>query len=325
MWKYILKRVLWMIPVLLGVSVFIFTLLYFVPGDPANIILGSQATAEAKMELREQMGLNEPYIVQLGSFLKSTFLEFDFGESYISRQSVSGELAIRLPYTLKVCWTGLLIALILGVPLGVLAATNQNTWKDNIAMLISIVAVSMPSFWFALMMIYYFAMKLGWLPVQGVDTWRGYIIPCICSALGTMAAFTRQTRSSMLEVIRQDYITTARAKGQTEKKIIFGHALRNSMLPIVTSLGGMMAGTIGFGVVIESIFSIPGLGNYLLTGINNRDYPVVRGCVLVFAFIFALMSLVVDLVYGVVDPRLKSTFASGKKKKKQKKTAGEEA
>lgn len=322
MLRYIIKRVVWMIPVLLGVSIFIFTLLYFVPGDPANIILGAQATEEAKEELREEMGLNEPYVVQLGSFLKKTFIDFDFGESYISRQSVGTELSQRLPYTLRVCWIGLLIAVLIGVPLGIWAAVNQNTWKDNLSMFISIVAVSMPCFWFALLMVYMFAMKLGWLPVQGVASWKGYIIPCLCSALGTMAAFTRQMRSSMLETIRQDYITTARAKGQTERKIIFSHALRNSMLPIVTSLGGMMAGTIGFGVVVESIFSIPGLGNYLLTGINNRDYPVVRGSVLILAIVFSVMSLVVDIVYGIVDPRLKTAMAKKKRKKKAKMLKG---
>lgn len=318
--RYILKRILWMIPVLLGVSIFIFTLLYFVPGDPADIILGAQATATAKAELRTQMGLDEPYVLQLGCFLKNTFLRFDLGTSYISKQSVSAEILSRLSYSLRIAWPGLLLALILGVVLGVVAATNQNKWKDNIAMFISIIAVSMPSFWFALIMIQFFSLKLGWLPVQGISSWRGYVIPCICAMMGSMATFTRQTRSSMLEVIRQDYITTAQAKGQTEKRIIISHCLRNAMLPVITSLGGAMAGVICAGVVLENIFSIPGIGAYLINGINNRDYPVVRGCVLILAIIFAMMSLIVDIMYGVLDPRLKTIYQVKRKKKRKTNT-----
>lgn len=318
MGRYIVKRLLWMIPVILGVSILIFTLLYFVPGDPASIILGTNASAEAKIQMRHELGLDQPFMVQLGAFLRDTFLRFDFGSSYVSKQPVLKEILTRLPYTLKVCWIGLAIALVLGVPLGVVAATNKNTWKDNLSMFVSILFISMPNFWFALSLISLFAIQLGWLPVQGVNSMAGYIIPIICTTIGTMAQFTRMTRSSMLEVLHQDYITTAKAKGQTGRNIIWRHAFRNAMLPIVTALGGLMAGSIGFGVVVEQIFSIPGIGAYLLIGINMRDYPVIRGCVLMFAIIFSLMSLITDLVYGVVDPRMKTVIAKKKKKKPQK-------
>lgn len=318
--KYIIKRLLWLIPVVLGVALLIFTLLYFVPGDPATTILGSTATEAQKEALRESMGLNDPYIIQLGRFFKDTFLHFDFGQSYFSKQAVSSEILMRLPYTLIICYVGIVIAVILGIPLGVFASVNQNTWKDNLAMLIAMVGVSMPGFWFSLIMIMFFAMKLGWVPVSGVTTFKGWILPCVASSFSGLSMISRQMRSSMVEMIRQDYITTARAKGQTEFKVIMGHAFRNALIPVITTVGGMMAGTLGGTVVIENIFSIPGIGSYLISGISNRDYPVVRGTVIVLAVVFALMSLLVDLVYGAVDPRMRIVTA----KKKKKKTASAE-
>lgn len=314
--RYIVKRILWLIPILLGVSILIFTLMYLVPGDPVDIILGANATDEAREALRESMGLNQSYIVQLGQFLKNTFLHLDLGNSYLSQRPVLSEIMVRLPYTLKIVWVGLAVALVIGVPLGIMAATHQNTIGDYLPTGISVIGVSMPCFWFAMVMISVFSMKLKWFPVQGVDSWKSYVIPVISSAIGNLAVFTRLARSNMLEQIRQDYITTARAKGQKEGKIIYGHALRNALLPIITQLGNAMAGQIGFAIVLENLFSIPGIGQYLYTSIMNRDYPAVRGSVLVMAVIFTLMSLAVDLVYTVVDPRMKSAFVSKKKRKK---------
>ena len=318
--EYIIKRLLWMIPVLLGVSVLIFTILFFTPGDPASIILGGRASQAEKEALTEQMGLNDPYIVQLGSFLENTFLKFDFGTSFITKQSVAKEILNRLPYTLLICYVGIFVGVFFGMLLGIIAALNQNTWKDNAAMVVSMVGVSMPNFWFALIMVMLFSMKFGWLPVTGVTNWKGFVIPCLSIAVGSLSMISRLTRSCMLEVIRQDYITTAKAKGQIPYMILIKHALRNAVLPIITMVGGLMAGSLGGTVVVETIFSIPGLGSYLITGISNRDYPTIQGSVIILAFVFALMSLIVDLLYTAVNPKLRNSFVMHINKKTKERT-----
>lgn len=314
MLKYIGKRLLFAIPVILCVAIMIFTLLYFVPGDPAAIILGAMSTQEERQALDESMGLHDPYTVQLGRFLKDTFIHLDLGDSYISKSPVMIEIINRIPYTLKLCYIGILIAVLVGIPLGVIAAVYHNSWLDNLAMLGVIFGVSMPNFWFALVMILWFSLGLKILPVTGVSSWTGYIIPCISVAIGSMSMFARQMRSSMLEALREDYITTARAKGQREWKIVIWHALKNAMIPVITSVGAVMASTMGCTVVIETIFSIPGIGSYLVDGINNRDYPVVRGTVLVLAIVFTLMMLLVDILYAAVDPRMSDELTKTKKK-----------
>lgn len=310
--RYIIKRVIMIIPVILVVAFMIFTLMYFVPGDPAATMLGMNSTAEARMELNEQMGLNDPYIVQLGRFMKGTFINFDLGTSYISKASVAAEIGSRLPYTLKLCYIGILLSVMIGVPVGILAAVYHNSWIDNLSMFTVIFGVSMPNFWFALVMIMWLALGAHLLPVTGVKDWTGYVIPCVSIAIGSVAMLARQTRSSMLESLRQDYIVTAKAKGQLKWKIVFKHAFRNALIPVLTSIGFLMASLLGATVVVESIFSIPGLGSYLITGINNRDYPVVRGTVLVLAIVFTVMMLVTDLLYVVVDPRLKNNYETVK-------------
>ena len=321
---YIFKRLLWIIPVVLGVMFLIFTLLWFTPGDPSTIVLGANSTVEEREEWKDEHGLNDPYVVQLGRFYKEVLVDHSLGTSYITNKSIGEEIVTRLPYTMLICYVGIGIGLVIGVLLGLIAATNQNTWKDNLCMVFGMVGLSMPNFWFALMMIMLLSMQLGILPVSGISSWQGYVIPCICGAFNGLAQFSKLTRSSMLENIRQDYVTTARAKGQTERKVIFNHAFRNSLLPIVSSIGQMMAASLGGTVVIENIFSIPGLGSYLITSINNRDYTAVRGTVLVLAIIFTVISLGVDLLYGVVDPRLKTMYARKKRKKKIKKQEGGE-
>lgn len=311
MLKYIGKRILWMIPILLGVTILVFTIMYFTPGDPATNALGMDASEESIQEFNERYGLNDPYIVRLGNYLKDTFLKLDFGTSYMNGTSVSQQILSRLPYTMIITYAGIVLSVILGIPLGIIAATHQNTWKDSAAMVISLFCASMPSFWFALILIMFFALRLGWLPTVGVQTWTGYILPTISIGIGGAAGIARQTRSSMLEVIRQDYVTTARAKGVKERSVIYGHCLRNAMIPILTIIGAQMAALVGNSLVCETIFSIPGIGSYMITGVNQRDYPVVLGCVVVLAFIFSATILVLDILYTVVDPRLKTMF--GKK------------
>lgn len=315
MGRYILKRLLWMIPVVLGVTILIFSLMYIVPGDPALIVGGDGLTEAEYNEVREEMGLNDPYVVQLGRYMYNLFVKFDFGTSYTTSKSITGELMMRLPYTLIVGFSGMILSLAIGIPLGVIAAVNRNGWGDRISMVVALLGVSLPQFWTALLLVILFAVKLGWLPAQGIDTWTCYIMPAIALSFGGIAGQARQSRSSMLEVIRADYVTTARSKGLSEWEVIVKHALPNALMPIITLAGSQLAHIFGGQVALETIFSIPGIGSYLVNAINKRDYPVIQGSVILLAIVFSLVMLLVDLVYGFVDPRIKAQFAGGKKKR----------
>ncbi|HIS01790.1 MAG TPA: ABC transporter permease [Candidatus Excrementavichristensenella intestinipullorum] len=308
MGKYILKRFLWIIPVILCVSVFVFTLMYFTPGDPAQIILGTNATEEMYEAKREELGLNDPYIVQLSNFLKNVFLRGDLGTSYKTQQDVLEQVMIRMPYTMKLAFGSVILSILVGIPLGVIAATNQYSWKDNLSMFAALFSVSMPSFWFALLLVMLFSLNLRWLPSTGADTILHYIMPCVSVAVGGAAGIARQTRSSMLEVIRQDYITTARAKGMKERAVIYKVALKNALIPVVTVIGMQIAGMFGGSLVSEVIFSIPGVGSYILNAITTRDYPTVRGGVLIISICFCLIMLLVDIAYAMIDPRIRAQY-----------------
>lgn len=313
MLKYVIKRILWLIPVLLGVTILVYTIMYFTPGDPAVNALGNGATEEGIMNFNVNHGLEGNYITRLLRYMKNVFLHFDFGTSYMNQSSVSAQIMARLPYTLLVSYIGVAISLLVGIPLGVAAATHQNTWIDSLSMVLSMFCASMPVFWFALILVMMFSLRLGWLPSIGTDSWLCYIMPCMSIGVGGAAGIARQTRSSMLEVIHQDYVVTARAKGQKENKVITKHCLRNGMIPVLTVVGGSMAALVGNSLVCETIFSIPGVGSYMITGVNQRDMPVVLGCVIVLAFLFSLTMLVCDLLYTVIDPRLKTMFVSKSK------------
>lgn len=313
MLKYVIKRILWLIPVLLGVTILVYTIMYFTPGDPAVNALGNGATEEEIMNFNVNHGLEGNYITRLLRYMKNVFLHFDFGTSYMNQSSVSAQIMARLPYTLLVSYIGVAISLLVGIPLGVAAATHQNTWIDSLSMILSMFCASMPVFWFALILVMMFSLRLGWLPSIGTDSWLCYIMPCMSIGVGGAAGIARQTRSSMLEVIHQDYVVTARAKGQKENKVITKHCLRNGMIPVLTVVGGSMAALVGNSLVCETIFSIPGVGSYMITGVNQRDMPVVLGCVIVLAFLFSLTMLVCDLLYTVIDPRLKTMFVSKSK------------
>lgn len=303
--KYIFKRLLMMIPVLLGIAIFVFTLMYFVPGDPARIVLGSEAPSEEVLALRIEMGLEDPYFVQLFRFLKNTFIHFDLGTSYISGLDVMDQIILRLPKTILISYVGVVLVALVGIPLGIYASLRRGTWIDSLITVIAMLGAALPGFWFALILVQIFATNLGILPTVADGTFKGNILPWLSVAVGGIASTTRMTRSSMLEVIRQDYITTARAKGEPERRIIFVHALKNALIPIITSLGAQMGAIMGVALIAETIFAIPGIGVYLTSAINQRDYPVVRGGVLVLGFIFGLTMLLVDLVYAAVDPRLR--------------------
>ena len=314
--KYIVKRVLWLIPVILGVSILIFTIMYFVPGDPAQVILGQSATQQEIAQQHETMGLDDSYIVQLGRFLKETFLEFDLGNSYVNKVPVRDSLLQRFPQTAIIALVSCLLQVAIGVPLGVTAAVHHNKWQDRLCVVGAMIGISIPSFWLASMLILLFSFHLGWLPAYGIDSWVSYILPCLCAALAGIATEVRYTRTYMLEQIRSDYVVTARAKGMPERIIRYRHALPNTMIPLITGIGGSLGAAFGGTVIIENVFSIPGIGQYMVKAIGNRDYPVVRGSVVILSIVFSLIMLLVDIAYSFIDPRIKSQYTSSNKKKK---------
>ena len=315
MGRYVLRRLLQMIPVVLGVTIVVFTVMYFIPGDPVKLMLGAEATPAQIAAVRERLGLNDPYLVRLGRFVGDIVLHFDFGESWVYHTPVTTELLHRLPRTLTIALICMLLQIFIGTPLGIIAAVNRNGWGDRLAMFIAMFGISMPNFWLALMLILFFSVKLGWLPPFGIGGLKCYILPCIANAFPGIATQARQTRSSMLEVIRSDYITTARAKGMSEFQILMKHALPNALLPVITIIGNGMGMLLAGTVVIEMIFGIPGIGWYLVGGIGNRDINVVQSSVIFLAIAFTLIMLLVDLAYAFIDPRVKARFAGQKRRK----------
>lgn len=313
MLRYVGRRLLWMIPVILGVAIFIFSILYFVPGDPASLILGKEATVEEIADLRHIMKLDQPYIIQLGDFLYKTFIKFDLGNSYFTGIPVIDELKVRVPRSMTLGFASMITTMAIGIPLGIYAAVHRGQLGDSICMVIALIGVSFPGFWMALMLVILFSLKLGWLPATGIGGFKYYILPVLSSTINGIGGQARLSRSAMLEVIRSDYITTARSKGLTENEIIYKHALPNAMLPIITVAGSHLAHIFGGSVIIETVFSIPAVGTYMINAVNNRDYPIVRASVLMLAIIFSLCMLLVDVAYAYVDPRIKARYAGQKK------------
>ena len=315
MFRYALNRILMMIPVVLGVTIVIFTIMYIVPGDPTISILGSQAEPWEYAALREKMGLNDMYILQLLRYLKQVYLQFDLGSSYLTGYSVTLELMERLPRTLILGFSSILVAVAVGVPLGIGSAVHQNTIRDWLPLGVALIGVSMPQFWLALMLVLVFAVKLGWLPPYGMGGIQFWILPIISGSFFGLGNFARQTRSSMLDVINSDYIVMARAKGLPERSVIYKHALPNALIPLITIMGSILAHLFGGSMLIETIFSIPGVGYFLVKSVNNRDYPAVEGGVLLLSIVFTVMMLLTDLVMAYVDPRIKAQFSSRTKSK----------
>lgn len=308
MFRYIIRRVLLLIPVVLGVTLIVFTMLYFTPGDPARLALGESASNESVMELRHQMNLDRPYLVQYVNYLNRLILHQDIGKSYITKRPVVKELMSCVPSTLKLATSAMIIAILFGIPIGIISAVKQYSIFDTISMIFALIGISMPVFWFGLLLILLFAVQCHWLPASGYGNFKQMILPAIALGAQSVAVMARMTRSSMLEVIRQDYIVTVRAKGQKEIVVILGHALRNAWIPIITVLGLQFGGLMGGAVLTESIFSIPGIGRLLVDAIKMRDYPIVQGGVLFIAIAFSLVNLCVDLLYAYVDPRIKSQY-----------------
>lgn len=305
MGNYLLTRLLTTIPVILGVTIAVFSMLHLVPGDPVQMMLGEFQTSPAQIEqLRSQLHFDEPLPKQYGRFLLGA-AQGDLGYSIRSKRPVMTEILDNLPSTMLLAATGLGIALIIGITLGVVAAVKQNTWADVAAMIISMLGVSMPSFWLGLLLIFMFSLRLGWFPATGGGDLRHLVLPAMTLGLGASAIIARLTRSTMLEVLRQEYITTARAKGLRETVVILRHALRNALIPTVTILGLQFGQLLGGTVVIETVFGRPGVGRLIVAGILEKDFPLVQGIVLFIAIAYVTINLLVDVVYAVLDPRIR--------------------
>ncbi|GAO76329.1 nickel ABC transporter permease [Meiothermus ruber] len=304
MTTYVLRRLLTVIPTLLGVLLAVFLMVRLAPGDPAQLLAGEFATPETLADIRQRFGLDQPWYTQLGLYTLNV-LRGDLGESVRTRKPVTYELSQYFPNTLRLTLGAMLVALLIGIPAGIIAAIRPGTIFDLLAMLGALIGVSMPVFWFGLMAILIFSVQLGWFPVAGTGTLRHLILPAITLGIGTAAILARMTRSAMLEVLSQDYIRTARAKGVAGRVVIFKHALRNALIPVVTIAGLQFGGLLEGAVITETVFAWPGIGQLLVGSILARDYPVVQGAVLLIAVAFILINLIVDLLYGAIDPRIR--------------------
>lgn len=316
--KYIIRRVLLMIPVLLGVVFIVFTINHLGPGDPVAALLGGNYTQEQYDAKEKELGLDQPFAVQFVNYVKNIITKFDLGTSYQSKRPVSTEILERFPTTLLLGMLGVALTVIVGIPFGIISATKQYSAIDYVVTIISLVFASIPSFWMAMMFQLGLSYKLGWLPATySPGSVASMILPVLTLGLSPVATVTRITRSSMLDVVRQDYIRTARAKGLSEQQVIWKHALKNALIPVITVVGMQIGSIMAGSVVVEAIFSIPGLGSLLMTAINNKNYPIIQGSVLFMSLFVSLMNLLVDLVYGFVDPRIKAQYG-GKKKAAKK-------
>ena len=308
MLKLIGKRLLMMIPIIIGISFLIFLIMDLTPGDAASAMLGASASQEEVEELREELGLNDSVFVQYFRYMKGA-IRGDFGISFRTKSDLWLEVGPRIPITFKLAFWAMLIMIVIAVPIGIISAVKQYSISDRIITVLSMLMTAMPTFWFGLMLMVVFALKLGWLPSIGIDSWKSFVLPSITSAIAMTASLLRMTRSNMLEVIRSDYIRTARAKGATEFSVIMNHALRNALLPVVTLIGLNFGGMLGGAMATESVFSIPGLGTLLITSVRCKDSPTVVTIVILAAISISVVNLLVDILYAFIDPRVRSQYS----------------
>ena len=308
MWKFVLKRLLLIIPILLGITFLVFFIMNLTPSDPGRLILGMSARQEDVDMMNQQLGYNRPYFVRFLDYLKNIVLHFDFGTSYSSGKPVLEELMLYFPTTLKLVLMSTVLYAVIGISAGMFSAVRQYSVGDNIIRVTSMMLAAMPQFWIAMIGILVFSLFLGWLPSNGIDTWQGWILPVTMSALGTSASLARLVRTIVLETIRQDYVRTVRAKGAPEKVVLWRHVFRNSLLPIINSVGTTFALSLGGAVVIEQVYSMPGIGNLSLKALTQKDMPVVMGCTLFLATIFCLMMILIDIISAFCDPRVKAKY-----------------
>ena len=312
MLRYVFKRLLMLIPVLLGATFFVFFIMELSPEDPAITILGADATPEAIAELHTEMGLDQPLLFRYGRFINN-MLHGDLGTSYKNRMDVMDQILDKLPNTLLLAVAGIFIAVAAGVPVGILSEKKQYSIFDTVAMIFTLILAASPAFWFGLVMVILFSLKLGWFPSSGMGTGifgvlRSLVLPAITLCGTTAALVARTTRSAMLEVVRQDYIDTAHAKGVKESVITMRHQLKNAMIPIVTIVGLQFGVLLGGSVMTESVFSWPGIGRFVVEAVKGKDIPCVLGSVVMLSVLFTLVNLLVDILYGFIDPRIKAQY-----------------
>ncbi|MED1793711.1 MULTISPECIES: nickel ABC transporter permease [Brevibacillus] len=305
-----LKRLMSGLIVLIGVSLFSFALIHLIPGDPVRIMLGEKATKERVEQLREQMGLNKPLVVQYVNYATGV-LKGDLGTSLKTSRPVSTEIAQRFPATVKMALSGIVIAIMAGVMMGILAAKYKDTFIDFAIMSLATLGMSLPSFWLGLLVIMVFAVKLGWFPVAGGTGFKDLIMPALTLGVLLSTTISRLTRSGMVEVLSNDYIRTARAKGMGEAIVLFRHAFRNVMIPVVAVVGLQMAALLGGAVIVEQVFNWPGIGTLAIEAISSRDFPMIQGIVLFMGVIYVIVNICVDLLYAVLDPRIDYSTSKG--------------
>ena len=309
MFKYILRRLLLVIPVLLGVSVVVFGIMFLTPGDPAVMMLG-EAAPQAEVEaLRARLGLDQPPHVQYVRWL-GRMVQLDLGRSIRSSRPVTAEIGQRLLPTIELAVLATLLAVAVGVPLGVVSATRRNSIIDHVATVLAFVGLAMPVFWQGLMMIILFTVTLEWLPASGrFGGWQYYVMPVVTLGTSAIASITRMTRSTMLDTLTQDYVRTARSKGLRRQRVVYAHALRNALIPVITVVGLQFGELLAGAVITETIFAWPGVGRLAVESINSRDMPVIQGVVMVFAVMYALVNLLTDVFYAYLDPRLRTRYS----------------
>lgn len=310
MLKYITKRLLLLLPVIFGTSAIVFFIMALSPGDPAEILLGTDTKPEAVAVLREELGLNDPVIVQYFNYMKN-LLRGDLGTTFMSKKPVFQEFMARFPTTFKLTFWAMLVSVCISIPIGVISAVKQYSLIDNVGMVAALAGLSIPNFWLGLLLILAFSIHLGWLPTGGVTQPGWYVLPAITLGTSMAAQLTRTTRSAMLEVIRQDYIRTARAKGVGSKKVITKHALRNALIPMVTVACQQFAYCLAGAAVTEIVFSVPGVGRLTIDAINQKDRPLAIGCLIMTAFFISFMNVIMDIIYALIDPRIR--LSGGKK------------
>jgi ABC-type dipeptide/oligopeptide/nickel transport system permease component len=305
MGKYITRRFAIAIPLILAIATVVFVMLRVaLPGDPAVILAGDRASPELIEQIRENLGLDRPVYEQYAIFLINA-ARGDLGRSVKSREPVAGVIANAVPFTVTLTFLSVTFGTLFGILIGVVTAVYRGTWLDNISIVFVVFFYAIPTFWLGLILILVFAVGLRWLPVQGVGTWQHFVMPTVTLGIGQVALIARLTRSSMIETLAAPYIQTARAKGITERAVIFRHALRNVLIPIVTVVGLSIGGLLGGAVITESIFGLPGVGRLAIEAIHNRDYPMIQGTVLLVATSFVFVNLIVDVIYAYIDPRIR--------------------
>jgi peptide/nickel transport system permease protein len=318
MLRYIGKRLLMLIPVLLAISLLVLVIIDLTPGDPARILLGTHATEEQVQELRDEMGLNDPFFVRWWNYITGIITRGDFGNSMMTKRPVVTEMLERFNFTLLLVIFGTVFSVLVGFRWAFTPPPTYTLEGQPGHLPVPESPSPCQASGFALLIIRFFGVRLQWLPISGIDNWKGWIMPCVSMALGTIAMLARQMRSDMLETLRQDYITTARAKGLPERKVVYRHALKNALIPVITIVGGMFGASLGGSLITEVIFSVPGMGQYVMTGLNNRDYPVIQSGILILSALFSIIILIVDILYALVDPRIRSQYGSRKSKRKGK-------